>query len=215
MLFSCVIGFGDGVDAPAAVTQLNNMADWGSGGALDYYDANNQAALAQALSDIIAVIEFDPCCGFNDCSETPEPDTGEPDELPSDDEPETAEDLDGDGMDSLTSESDTATESESETDTSDDSTETSAGETADTETGDGDGDTTSESGTDESSSGEDEIGSETASVDDLGGADDIWDVDEGCNCSVPDSDRERTQGLLGSLLALGIAGSLGRRRRRI
>ncbi len=48
-----VIGFGDGVDLPAAIAQLNQMADWGSGATLDYYDANNQAALEMALADII------------------------------------------------------------------------------------------------------------------------------------------------------------------
>ena len=74
-----VIGFGDGVNSPAAMTQLNNMADWGSGNMLNYYDANNQADLEMALATIFGGLVFDPCCAFNDCSENPEPTTEEPD----------------------------------------------------------------------------------------------------------------------------------------
>ncbi|MEZ4448944.1 MAG: DUF4215 domain-containing protein [Nannocystaceae bacterium] len=73
-IITYVIGFGDGVDTPQAIAQLNNMADWGSGNMLDYYDANNQAALEAALKSIIEAQEFDPCCVFNNCSINDEPD---------------------------------------------------------------------------------------------------------------------------------------------
>ncbi len=77
-----VIGFGDGVNTPNAMAQLQNMAGWGSGGMENYIDADNQAELEMALAGIIEQIEFDPCCGFNDCSEVSEPTTGEPDPEP-------------------------------------------------------------------------------------------------------------------------------------
>ena len=79
-----VIGFGDGVDQQAAVTQLSNMADWGSNGNESYFDANDQAQLEDALATIFGDLEFDPCCAFNDCSQNPEPTTNEPDLLPMD-----------------------------------------------------------------------------------------------------------------------------------
>lgn len=72
-----VIGFGDGVDTPQAMAQLNKMADWGSGNMLDYYDAGNQMELENAFKMILEGIEFDPCCSFNDCSVNPEPNTDE------------------------------------------------------------------------------------------------------------------------------------------
>ncbi|MCB9703253.1 MAG: DUF4215 domain-containing protein [Myxococcales bacterium] len=63
-----VIGFGDGVDTPQAVTQLNKMADWGSGNLLDYYDANNQMELENAFKMILEGVALDPCCAFTDCT---------------------------------------------------------------------------------------------------------------------------------------------------
>ncbi|MGB1275014.1 MAG: MYXO-CTERM sorting domain-containing protein, partial [Nannocystaceae bacterium] len=77
-----VIGFGDGVNTPAAMQQLQNMAQWGSGGNENYIDADNQQELEMALAGIIEQIDFDPCCGFNDCSENGEPTTGEVDPEP-------------------------------------------------------------------------------------------------------------------------------------
>ncbi len=77
-----VIGFGDGVNTPAAMQQLQNMAQWGSGGNENYIDADNQQELEMALAGIIEQISFDPCCAFNDCSEVSEPTTGEPDPEP-------------------------------------------------------------------------------------------------------------------------------------
>lgn len=74
-----VIGFGDNLGTPEAQAQLANMADWGSGGQTDFFDANTQAELEAALAAIVEGIEFDPCCAFNDCSENPEPTTQEPD----------------------------------------------------------------------------------------------------------------------------------------
>ncbi len=201
-----VIGFGDGVDTPAAIQQLNNMADWGSGNANDYYDANNQAALEQALSDIIASIQFDPCCAFNDCSENPEPTTREPDPIPSDDtttDPSTTTGTEtGTTDDPTTTETDTATTdpTTAETGTTDDPT------TADTGT---EGTTTSTT-SDTNGDGMDEVGTEdTGGTDGTGGTGE----DDGCNCSVPDSDEGKARGLAGSFLLLGLAGLIRRRRR--
>lgn len=198
-----VIGFGDGVDTPAAIAQLNSMADWGSGAALDYYDANNQASLAMALADIIASVSFDPCCAFNDCSANPEPTTVEPDPVPSD-ETTTAADTTTDGGTETTTTTDGGTET---TTTTDGGTETTAGDTTDGAETDG-GTTTTTTTT--AGDGMDEIGEDTGTgTGDTGGVGE----DDGCNCSVPDSDTGKTRGLAGSLLLLGLAGLVRRRRR--
>ncbi|MFV8749213.1 MYXO-CTERM sorting domain-containing protein [Nannocystaceae bacterium ST9] len=195
-----VIGFGDGVDTPAAIAQLNSMADWGSGATLDYYDANSQAALEMALSDIIASISFDPCCAFNDCSENPEPTTVEPDPVPSDEGTAT----DTTTTDGTTTDGTTTTDGET---TTEGDTTTTEGDTTDGTT-DG-GTTTTDGGTDDNSTNGDEIGTDTTGTGDTGGVGE----DDGCNCSVPDSDTGKTRGLAGSLLLLGLAGLVRRRRR--
>ena len=188
-----VIGFGDGVDLPAAIAQLNQMADWGSGATLDYYDANNQAALEMALADIIASISFDPCCAFNDCSENPEPTTLEPDPIPMDstttDTTTTDGTTDSTTTDSTTTDPTTDTTTTDGTDTASDTTDSTS--------------TTTSTGTD--TGGNDEIG--TDGTGDTGGV----GTDDGCNCSVPDSDADKTRGLAG-LLLLGLAGLVRRRR---
>jgi hypothetical protein len=78
-----VLGFGDGVDSPEAMTQLSNMANWGSGGNETYFDANNQVGLEDTLAAIYGGLIFDPCCPFNDCSDASwppdEPDPGDGD----------------------------------------------------------------------------------------------------------------------------------------
>ena len=85
-----VIGFGDDLSD----AQLDNMACWGSGGSglpcgggsiSDAFDATSQDELETALETIIESLNFDPCCVFNDCSFNPEPTTGEPDPMTSDD----------------------------------------------------------------------------------------------------------------------------------
>lgn len=77
-----VIGFGDGVNSPMAIAKLNLLADAGSGDALDYYDANNQAQLELALADIIGSITFEPCCLLDSCFIEPPPGEPEPDPIP-------------------------------------------------------------------------------------------------------------------------------------
>lgn len=62
-----VIGFGDAVGSPTAVTQLTNMAAWGSGGVLPYFKAPNQQALWPALTEIVEAFPVDPCCLPYDC----------------------------------------------------------------------------------------------------------------------------------------------------
>jgi MYXO-CTERM domain-containing protein len=207
-----VIGFGDGVDTPAAIAQLNSMADWGSNATLDYYDANNQAALEMALADIIASIQFDPCCAFNDCSENPEPTTIEPDPVPSDTGTSTDDATTDDATtDDATTDDATTDETTDETDdaTTDDA--TTNGDTTEGETTD-DGTEGTDDGTD-TADGMDEIGlddtTEGTGTGDTGGVGE----DDGCNCSVPDSDTGKTRGLAGSLLLLGLAGLVRRRRR--
>jgi hypothetical protein len=72
-----VIGFGE---FQSFQTELDNMASWGSNGANpSAYTATNQAQLEAQIQAIINDLVFDPCCGFNDCSENPEPTTNEPD----------------------------------------------------------------------------------------------------------------------------------------
>ncbi len=184
-----VIGFGDGVDTPAAIAQLGSMADWGSGGTLDYYDANNQAALELALSTIIASISFDPCCAFNDCSENPEPTGDEPDPVPSDESDTTT----------------TTTDAETTTDTTDTTDTTTADDTSSTDT------TTDTSSTDTSStdgsksSGGDEVDTTATG----GSGDDVATSPDDCNCRSGSSEG----GLAGSLL-LVLAGMVRRRRGR-
>jgi MYXO-CTERM domain-containing protein len=88
-----VIGFGDGVDSPAAILQLKKMACWGSGGTFagnlcdggqyDYFDANTQEQLEAAFKQILENQGFDPCCKFNDCS------AATPDNKCNPDEPDT------------------------------------------------------------------------------------------------------------------------------
>lgn len=56
-----VIGYGEGVDTPAAIATLNLMADSGSGNALDYYDANNPGQLMQAIIDIVEGLNYTFC----------------------------------------------------------------------------------------------------------------------------------------------------------
>jgi MYXO-CTERM domain-containing protein len=191
-----VIGFGDGVDTPAAIAQLNSMADWGSGATLDYYDANNQAALEAALADIIASISFDPCCAFNDCSENPEPTTFEPDPEPDDDDDET------------TTDETTTDETTTESSTTSDETET-------------DGSSSEDATTTEESGSESEGGTEVGTTD----AEDLFPTDEtatgdtsvdgnfddgagDCNCASEPNER----GLAGSLVLLALLGAIRRRR---
>ncbi|MFV8753515.1 MYXO-CTERM sorting domain-containing protein [Nannocystaceae bacterium ST9] len=192
-----VIGFGDGVDTPAAIAQLGNMADWGSGATLDYYDANNQAALETALADIIASISFDPCCAFNDCSENPEPTTFEPDPVPSDDT-ETTESTTIEETTTATTVGDTAEES-----TTDDPT-TAEESTTDEPT------TTSGEAESSSSEGNDEVESDSSGAGSDGS--DLPADDEGGDCNCASAPNER--GLAGSLLLLGLAGLIRRRRPR-
>ncbi|EDM76403.1 flagellar biosynthesis protein P [Plesiocystis pacifica SIR-1] len=197
-----VIGFGDGVDTPAAMAQLQNMAQWGSGDSENYYDANNQAELEAALTSIFGGLEFDPCCAFNDCSETPEPTTLEPDPIP-DDDGTTDGPLDTDTGD--TTEEETTEEGTTEETTEEGTTEetTEEGSTDDTTESTGE-ESTSDDGND------DEIGAEETGTGDAGSGD--IGEDDGCNCSTSDDDN-KTRGLLGTFLVLGFAGLIRRRRR--
>ncbi|WP_240480275.1 MYXO-CTERM sorting domain-containing protein [Enhygromyxa salina] len=195
-----VIGFGDGVDQPAAIAQLDNMANWGSGGTEMYFDANNQADLEAALASIFGTLNFDPCCAFNDCSQNPEPTTNEPDPVPN---PTTG---DGDG--------DTG-DGDGDGDTGDGDGDTGDG---DGDTGDGDGDPGDGDG--DPGDGDGDTGNTTlgdgGDTGDTGTGGDLGaevGIDDGCNCSTPDTGTDKTRGLLGTFLALGFAGLIRRRRR--
>ncbi|MCA9686625.1 MAG: flagellar biosynthesis protein P, partial [Myxococcales bacterium] len=78
-----VVGYGDGVDSPGVIAKLELMADWGSGGANDYLDANNQVELEMVLTQLVSGLDHDPCCVTSDCYESPIPTADdEPDPLP-------------------------------------------------------------------------------------------------------------------------------------
>jgi hypothetical protein len=64
-----VVGFGAGAQTPttAFTTELDNMAAWGSNGAIGASRAVNEAELDQALADIVGGLSH-PCCQTIDCS---------------------------------------------------------------------------------------------------------------------------------------------------
>ena len=184
-----VIGFGDGLNQQASITQLNNMAGWGSGGVNSYYDANNQADLEAALVSIFSGLEFDQCCAFNDCSLTPEPTGNEPDPVP----PMTTTTGDGDGDGDPTTGDGDGEPGDGDGDPGD----------GDGDPGDGDGETTADD-TNGDTFGDDD--SDTDTGDGL-----PITEDDGCNCSSTETDGNDGRGLLG-LLVLGLAGLVRRRR---
>ncbi len=191
-----VIGFGDGVATPAAIAQLQQMADWGSGGALDYYDANNQAELDQALASIVEVLDVDPCCALDDCTQSPEPSTLEPDPLPMDEACDTTTDTSSSGMDTSSSGMDTSSSDTSDTRGTESSSDTNTSGTSSGSTSEG---------------GNDEVAGDTTDTGESGGA----GSDAGCSCAIPSGDAERGQTLGGLLGMLGVFGMrLVRRRRR-
>ncbi|MDC0673323.1 MYXO-CTERM sorting domain-containing protein [Nannocystis radixulma] len=229
-----VIGFGDVVNTPASQMKLAKMADWGSGGANDHFQADNQADLEAALATIIEQITFDPCCGFVNCANVPEPTTNEPDPLPqttmtdSDSDSDTDTDTTGpvtatdtDSTTDATATDPTATDTNASATESTDGTAT-AGPTTDEPTttvtpteGGSDTDTPTTTNTTQTSEGnvtatagdtEDATGGDT----DSGG---VPGTDEGgCGCKVDDAEGQ-TRGLLASLFTLGLAGFIRRRRR--
>jgi MYXO-CTERM domain-containing protein len=204
-----VIGFGDNLNNMIAINQLNQMADWGSGNMLNYYDANNQADLEAALAAIFGGLMFDPCCAFNDCSEIPEPTGNEPDPVPmGDGDGDATGDGDGDGDATGDGDGDgdpTAGDGDGDGDPGDgdgDGDPTAGDGDGDPTAGDGDGDTSDESAGDDG----------TGTAGETGDGPMIGE-DDGCNCSTPDTDAGKTRGLLGTFFALGLAGLLRRRRR--
>ena len=226
-IITYVIGFGDLVDSPASIAKLNNMADWGSGNANNYFDANNQDQLEMALATIIGELTFDPCCQFNDCGLTPEPTTLDPDPTPPDE-----------GSSSSSSGGDSTT-----TTGVDPSTTTTGVDPSTTTTGVDPSTTTT--GVDQTSTGDvtnateptttvsptepdptttttppvttDPTGEDTTGLPDSVTATDTEtstgaNDDEGCGCKVEDG-QGSTRGLLGTLLTFGLAGFIRRRRR--
>ena len=200
-----VIGFGD--DEQLAPIELGNMACWGSGGSgipcaggsIDYFTAGNQAQLEDALQQIIEQINFDPCCGFNDCSFNPEPTTGEPDPVPSD----TSSGGDESGSSStgdpgLTSggSSSTGSPGESLSGAADSSGGADASTTDDTSNPTAD--PTNVTGVD-SSGGDESSGGDTAGALD----------DDGCGCS---AGNDQGSGWLGGMLMFGLFGLVRRRK---
>jgi hypothetical protein len=200
-----VIGYGDGVDTPAAIAQLQTMADWGSGGLLDYHDANNQFLLEAALAEIVDGVSFDPCCVVSDCATCPEPRPGEPCPIDVDtgngEEPDPVPSDETDTTESTTDESTTDESTTDESTTDETTTDETAGETTDETTGDSSGEETTTTGT-----SDDEIGDDSTSDPGSEGPDQAGD----CNCA-----NARSEGSpLGSLLLLGLAGLIRRRRPR-
>ncbi len=198
-----VIGFGD--DEQLAPLELGNMACWGSGGTgipctggtIDYFTAANQTELEDALGAIIEQINFDPCCGFNDCSFNPEPTTGEPDPEPVDSSTGAETESDSSTGPSLTSgDSSSSGNGPGSSTTDDTSADTSGGNestSADPSnpTTDPTNVTVGDSGDDESSGG------------DTAGAID----DEGCGCT---TGNDKGSGWLGGMFMFGLFGLLRR-----
>ena len=229
-----VIGFGDAV----SVNELTRMACWGSGGigvplcaggSLNYFDANNQDQLEDALQTIIEGINFDPCCNFNDCSFNEEPTTGEPDPI----DPSTSggqeessggqEESSSGGEESsggvtvsatdTDAETSSATAEESTTDDPTDPDSTGPDPTDPTDPSDTDDPTDPDTSGSNSNSNTDTNDEDSDSDSDTEGessSDTAGEVsdDGGCGCSTENDER----GLLGSLMTFGLA--LGFRRRR-
>jgi uncharacterized protein (TIGR03382 family) len=217
-----VIGFGDNLGSPQAQAQLANMANWGSDGQFDYFDADTQNELEAAMSAIIETIEFDPCCVFNDCSENPEPTTEEPDpgmaSFTDDGTDDTAtdgtSDTDADGTSDTATGTSTATDSDG--DGTSDTADTDADGTDDVWTIDGDGsddidgdsvDGTADSLDGDGSNSADEIG------DDFDGDGFGFGNDAGLNPRCDCSTETSPAGGLLSLFGLGLLGLSLRRRR--
>lgn len=223
-----VIGFGDAVD----VNQLNKMADWGSGGVEDYYDANNQDQLEAALKGILENVTFDECCSFNNCAMVPEPTTQEPDPMIEPDpststteEPSTdSTTIDVTATDTAATDTDpqTATTIEPETDSTpatDSGPDTDTGNintsTATEPTTGEDTNTPTETNTTPPVTTQTTPSTATDSGDESSDTEEATETlgvdDEGCGCSVDDEGQKR--GLLGTLLTFGLAGFIRRRRR--
>jgi|GEM_PF-943420 len=226
-----VIGFGDLLETNAAKLLLNKMADWGSGNTEDYYDANNQDQLETSLKTILEQLTFDECCSFNNCSQNPEPTTNEPDPEIVDPPDTTTGETDTDPGTSSTSGDDTTggqvtattTTASETTDGTTDPTVTTDGTTTADPTGDTDPTTTAPTTTastdpdpttgnptqtTQTTPGGEESGDESGSSGTTVGVDD----GEGCGCTT-DTAEGKTRGLLGTLLAFGLAGFMRRRRR--
>ncbi len=226
-----VIGFGDAV----AVPELTRMACWGSGGVgvpncaggtLNYFDANNQMQLEDALQTIIEGINFDPCCNFNDCSFNPEPTTGEIDPVdPSatssgGGESSGGGSTDDGGLDTSGAVSASATDGSTDGGSA---TEGSTSNASDSATGSATDPDTGDSGSASNSGTEDSASASATATD----SDSLTDTnadssgssggasggesldDDGCGCSTESGPR----GLLGTFMAFGLAVGVRRRRR--
>ena len=199
-----VIGFGD--DEQLAPAELGNMACWGSGGtgipcaggSIDFFTAANQAELEGALQLIIEQINFDPCCGFNDCSFNPEPTTGEPDPEPvetSTGAAETGDDTTGPALTSGGSSSGDPTNGSDSTAAADDT----GSDSSTTDPVDPTNDPTNVTGNNDSSGGDESSGGDTQGATD----------DGGCGCT---AGNDKGSGWLGGMFMLGLFGLVRRRK---
>jgi len=197
-----VIGFGS--DDQLAPPELTNMACWGSGGTgipcdggtIDYFTAGNQAELEGAIQDIIEQINFDPCCGFNDCSFNPEPTTGEPDPVPG--ETSTGGETTGSETTgpSLTSGGSSSSGDAPETTSGGD--DSSSGDPSTSGDPTTDPDPTNVTGVD-SSGGDESSGGDTSGAVD----------DDGCGCT---AGNDKGSGWMGGMFMLGLFGLVRRRK---
>jgi MYXO-CTERM domain-containing protein len=231
-----VIGFGDNLGSPQAQQQLANMANWGSAGQHEFFDADTQSELENAMISIIETIEFDPCCVFNDCSENPEPTTEEPDPGMADtftddgtvdtdadgtdDDATTDTDADGTGDDTNTG---TSTATDSDGDGTSDTADTDADGTDDVWDTDGDGTSDIDGDSADEIDGDGTADEFDGDGDGSNSADEIGDGFDGdgfgfgndaglnprCDCS---TETAPADGLL-SLFGLGLLGLALRRRR--
>ncbi len=207
-----VIGFGEILNTDPAKKKLNNMADWGSGNTLDYYDANNQDQLEGVLATIVLGLDFDPCCEVLDCA-LPPPDWGT--ETETETETDTTSTTDDTAADSSTGLATTGTG------TSEPGTTT--GSTGQSDTSEGTGPDTSTGATDattstDASSGapvtSDPLPTTTIDPPSTTGGDASTATSEGETDAVNTACACRGAPQNGALLLTGLVGLLARRRRR-
>ena len=133
-----VIGVGEQLGAPAFEATLSQLAGWGSGGTLQPSHADDLAAVEAALVELIATVQFDPCCAFTDCHAIvdclDETDSGG--ESSSESGSESSSESDS-GSESSGSETESTSESSSESSSGSSTSEGGNDELGDASTGDG------------------------------------------------------------------------------
>ncbi|EDM77948.1 hypothetical protein PPSIR1_01974 [Plesiocystis pacifica SIR-1] len=188
-----VIGVGPFAQWASVTPQLEQLADWGSGGTQSLQLALTQAELEAALLAIVSEYEYDQCCAWSDC--TP---------------------YDWSGYEDPEADTETDTGGTTETD-SDSSTETDSGSDSDSDSSTGgSAETESETGSESTGSpdeGADELGPDEGLDDEVGTGEGGPQLinNGGCSCSTAEPDRPPRE--LGLPLGLAALALLRRRSR--